>query len=333
MQLKYLLLLLFIPLNLLSQHKFNGINLTSSPDSLHYRDVIDIQKINANYVALIPFGFMRSLSSNKIIHNHRNQWFGESIDGIKQYICAFDGTSTKIMIKPQIWIHDGFTGHINMQSEADWKSLETTYSTYILSFARIAEKMDVDLFCVGNELEQWVIERPNYWKRLISEVRKIYHGKLTYAANWDECEKSTLWQDIDLIGINAYFPLTDKESPTIEEFNKGWEPIKKRLHKLSTSFNKPILFTEYGYRSIDYTGKEPWKFDHNTDVNLKAQSNALQALYDTFWSEQWFAGGFLWKWHTKHSTIEGKNDNQFTPQNKPAQKIIEQHYNKWSIIE
>ena len=57
---------------------------------------------------------------------------------------------------------------------------------------------------------------------------------------------------------------------------------------LSEKFEKPILFTEFGYRSMDYTGKKPWLVDRNQmEVNLEAQAEATQAVFDEFWEKLW----------------------------------------------
>lgn len=108
------------------------------------------------------------------------------------------------------------------------------------------------------------------------------------------------------------------------ELSKGWKDHKNGLIQTHEKFKKPILFTEYGYRSVDYTGKEPWDSASKTssETNLNAQTNAMVAVYSEFWTEHWFAGGFLWKWFPNHSAVGGYSDNRFTPQNKPAQKII-----------
>ena len=67
----------------------------------------------------------------------------------------------------------------------------------------------------------------------------------------------------------------------VEEYGKS------SLKAASDNFQKPILFTEYGYRSVNYTGQKPWDSNRsNNDINLKAQENALTALYETFWSEK-----------------------------------------------
>ena len=78
---------------------------------------------------------------------------------------------------------------------------------------------------------------------------------------------------------------------------------------------------------MDYSAKKPWLVDeHEAIVNLKAQVNAKKAIFSEFWNEDWFAGGYVWKWFIEHDKVGGHEDNRFTPQNKPAQKVITEYY-------
>ena len=80
---------------------------------------------------------------------------------------------------------------------------------------------------------------------------------------------------------------------------------------------------------MDYTAKKPWLVDRNEEaVNLEAQANAKEALFEEFWSEEWFAGGFVWKWFIHHTRAGGPADNRFTPQNKPAEGVIRDYFQK-----
>lgn len=325
----FILTVLLVSFSLLvCAQKINGVSLVASKDSitiLHVKSVIDV---NANYTALMPFGFIRELSSPKIRFNSKRQWFGEREQGIRQYAKELQHKGIKLMIKPQIWVWRGqFTGHISMDSEDQWKVLEESYSSFILMYAAIAEETNAAIFCIGTELEKFVINRPVYWKILIQKIKKVYKGKLTYAANWDEFKRVPFWNELDYIGIDAYFPLTAKKTPTIEEFEAGWQPHKIEIQKTQKKFNTPVLFTEYGYRSIDFTGKKPWDSKRITgSINLLAQKNGLQAIHNQFWKEDWFTGGFIWKWFHKHIEVGGENNNRFTPQNKPAQDLLKKLY-------
>ncbi|WNW01014.1 glycoside hydrolase TIM-barrel-like domain-containing protein [Tenacibaculum sp. HL-MS23] len=308
--------------------KINGLSFVASPDKITNEHVTPVLNVSANYVALMPFGFIKDLSSPKIIHNTNRQWFGETEKGILQYGKEFEKSNVKLMIKPQIWVWKGeFTGNIKMESEENWKILEDSYSEFILTYAKTAQSLKADIFCIGTELERFVQNRPAFWLQLIKNIRAVYSGKLTYAANWDEYKRVSFWEQLDYIGIDAYFPLSDKKSATTEDFEKGWQVHKKEIISVREQVNKPVLFTEYGYRSVDYNGIKPWESNRVVEkVNLEAQRNATEAIYNQFWKEEWFAGGFVWKWFHKHNEVGGEDNNRFTPQNKPAERLLKELY-------
>lgn len=308
--------------------KINGVSFVASPQEVTQQQVTPIQEVHANYAAIMPFGFMRELTSSEIVFDTERQWFGETSKGAKQYIELLQKNKIKVMLKPQIWVWKGeFTGYIKMNSEENWKAFEASYRNFILAFAYLAEELNIPILCIGTELEQFVVNRPDYWSQLITEIKTIYSGKLTYAANWDEYKRLSFWKELDYIGVDAYFPISNSKTPTVEEANVGWKPWLQELQGISESFDKKIIFTEYGYRSVDFAGKEPW--DSNWElkgVNLEAQENLLKGLYESVWNQPWFEGGFIWKWFIAHDQVGGEKNNQFTPQNKPAQEVLSQAY-------
>ncbi|MGJ8733756.1 MAG: glycoside hydrolase family 113 [Cellulophaga sp.] len=310
------------------EKKINGISFVSSRDKVTQKNIAPILAINANAASVMPFGFIRDVNEPDLIYNSDRQWFGERRDGIKHYVDILHKNKMSIMLKPQIWIRDGkFTGTLEMKTEEHWQKFEKKYSDFILTYAALAEEVNVDIFCIGTELEKFVLHRPDFWKKLITDVKKVYKGKLTYAANWDEYPRVPFWKSIDYVGVDAYFPLSKEQHPTVDQLKAGWQPHKKALKQMSNTLNKPILFTEYGYRSMDFTGEKPWLVDRNqTKVNLEAQSNATKAILEMFWTEDWFAGGYVWKWFIDHDKVGGEDDNRFTPQNKPAELVLKQYY-------
>ncbi|HEX9601566.1 MAG TPA: glycoside hydrolase [Mariniflexile sp.] len=308
--------------------KINGVSFVASRDTINDAHIKPILHIHANYAAIMPFGFIRELSHPEIVFNTERQWFGERKVGVKQYAESLKRHHVKVMLKPQIWVSRGaFTGGIKMTSEADWKVFEDSYTGFILTYAKLAQELHVEMFCIGTELESFIDNRPEYWKQLIVEIKKIYTGKLTYAANWNEYDRTPFWEYLDYIGIDAYFPVSDEKTPTLEACRNGWLNYKPSIKAFSERFNKPILFTEFGYRSVDFTGKEPWRSDRDMNVvNLEAQTNTMQVLFEEFWNEDWFAGGFLWKWFHNHKDAGGENNSRFTPQNKPVENLIKAQY-------
>ena len=89
------------------KEKINGVSFVAAShqvDSTHVKPVVSV---NANYAAVMPFGFIRELNSPEIVHNTERQWFGETKAGTHQYIEELRKKGIKIMIKPQQVI----TGH------------------------------------------------------------------------------------------------------------------------------------------------------------------------------------------------------------------------------
>ncbi len=311
-----------------TEEKINGVSFVGSREKVEQEHIDPVVAVNANYAAVMPFGFLRSLDAPKVIFDTDRQWYGETKKGAMQYIALLQQNGIKIMLKPQIWVWRGeFTGDIGMQSEKDWATFEKTYSDFILTYAQVAQDTGVEIYCIGTELEEFITHRPDFWRGLIKKVRSVFKGKLTYAANWDEYPRTPFWEQLDFIGVDAYFPLSQEQFPTKLELSSGWQKWKTRLAEAALHFEKPILFTEFGYRSMDFTAKKPWLVDRNQmDVNLEAQAEALSVLFSEFWKEDWFSGGFVWKWFIHHDRSGGAGDNRFTPQNKPAEDVIREHY-------
>jgi len=297
------------------------------PPSSNLEHLTTVKEINANWVAVIPYAFMRGYST-KVIYNTEFQWWGEKEEGISKIINEARKGHLKIMLKPHLWISgDGWAGDFTLKTETEWLLWEQSYTKYILDFCKLAKDHKVELFCIGTELRQVAKQRPQFWLHLIKQIRTIYNGQLTYAANWDNYQNINFWAALDYIGIDSYFPLSEDKTPNTNNLKKAWLPIKTELKHFSNYYDKPILFTEFGYTSSDYCAKESWSDNNSYSPNQQAQANAYHALFETYWDENWFAGGFLWKWHLQDNTMRNYKTN-FTPQGKKASHIIMNWYSE-----
>ncbi len=313
----------------LAQSKINGLSFVASDKEISVSQIEPVLGVNANWVTLMPFAFTKTEADSSLVFNSKRQWINERKEGIEKTVKLFRQKKIKIMLKPQIWIpKGGFTGRIAMKSEKEWNAFEENYKKYILFYAKIAQENNCELFCIGTEMNSFVIARPNYWHNLITNIKKTYSGKITYAENWDSFKNVPFINQLDYIGIDVYFPLDPAKTPAIKAIEKAWQPIKLEILQLSKKYNKKILFTEYGYQSKDFAAFEPWDHSKIRTVNLKAQENALIALYNQFWDKPWIAGGFLWKWYDNHSQSGGVSDSDYTVQNKPSEKIVKKQYAK-----
>lgn len=310
--------------------KIKGVSFVSSKDTINQNHINPVLAIHANFAAVMPYGFLPNLEHPEVYFNTERQWYGERYLGAKQYISTLQKNNIQVMLKPQIWVWQGaFTGDLLMKSEEDWQLLEKSYESFILLYAQLAQEQQVALFCIGTELYNFVEYRPLFWDRLINKVREIYSGKITYAENWDKVNYVTFWDQLDYIGVDAYYPVAKSLTPSVSESRKGWQKHKNMLQSLSRKHELPILFTEFGYRSTDFAGKEPWASQrHEGKMNAEAQAYLFKALFEEFWDESWFAGGFVWKWFHDHERVIREENNRFTPQGKMAENVLKDWYSK-----
>lgn len=308
-----------------------GITLVAPPSPIGQAEMDALKKVNTEWIALVPFGFSKGINHPKLRYNLDGQWWGEKEDGIIECIRLAHINNIKVMLKPQVYIHGSWVGDVAFDNEADWKEWEDRYSEFIHFYAKLAADNDVELFCVGTEYKLAVQQRPEYWKRLIAEIRSYYNGKLIYSSNWDGYDKVPIWDELDYIGISAYFPLTQQKTPNKNNLVKKWKPVKKKLKKFSEAHNKKLVFTEYGYLSIDKCAWKSWELEKGVKqkpINQKAQANAYHALLKTFMKEEWWGGGFLWKWFPDGMGHEGYPERDYTPQGKLSEDVIREWYGK-----
>lgn len=313
-----------------NSEKINGVSYVGTRHVTGPDSFIPIKSVHANWVAITPYAFARA-GEPSVSFNNRRQWWGERRDGVISTINNAKSHGLKVMLKPHVWVRgQGWAGDFDLETEEDWKIWEQDYADYILSYSRIADSLGVEMIAVGTEYRKAVVKRPQFWTDLISEIRAFYDGKITYAANWDNYENVVFWDKVDFIGVDAYFPVSEEKVPTSEQVKEGWQGLKTELSGFSKKHSKPILFTEFGFRSVDFTADGHWKRDlDQMSPNFEAQVNAYQGIFESVWDENWFAGGFLWKWFPRHEQAGGKNDNRFTPQNKPAEETIRQWFGRY----
>lgn len=305
--------------------KINGVSLVNPHFKVDSIDMASVSQVNAGWVAVIPYAFSRE-GEPEVYFNTPRQWWGERLDGSRELIRLAQQNGLKVMLKPHVWLRGSWIGDFDLTSEEDWRKWEQAYMEYALANARLAQEMNVRLFCIGTEYKNAVSKRPAFWSKLIGEIRKVYQGQLTYAANWDNYKEVPFWDELDLIGVDAYFPLVHTPEPTVAQVREAWEPIRQALHRQSLRYQKPVLFAEYGYQSTNGALGNHWEVSHDPKAaSMEVQSIGYEALYQTFWNEPWFAGGFLWKWHFDKGS-GGEQNTRFTPQGKPASAVIARWY-------
>ena len=306
-------------------HLFGRIDATSFPT---------LTRNNIEWVTLVAWSSQDDWNSPMVDH-----YYGDSLrmrqrdSSWLERMEMIHSAGFKIFLKPHVWIDEPTDGKwrsdIFPTNEENWQLWKTSYRDFILRYAILAEKAEVEMFCIGTEFSRLSVEKLAFWKTLIQEVRGIYSGKITYAANWyNEYEKINFWEDLDYIGVQAYFPLTRNKNPTVKQISKGWKKHLSDLKSIHKKYNLPILFTEMGYKSTADSAINPWEWIDNFTEKDKAfspetQANCYQAFFDTVWKKDWFAGVHIWQLRTNYRRRDdGQNKLDFTPLGKPAERVI-----------
>lgn len=308
-------------------NSINGMSLVAPRNQWVNDPMVEMAAVNINWVALLPYNSFESDSPQ--INPDQNVWWGESATGISESIRLAKAQNIKTMIKPQLWSRDLWIGDMDYDTQAEWDSFHTDYTRFICYWARMADSLDADLFCIGTEIKYSAMNHPTYWSGLIDTIRQIYSGPLTYAPNWDEYNQITFWDKLDYIGVDAYFSLLPDKTPSVCDLKEAWKPIVAEIESIQKQYNKPVLFTEFGYLTLDGCAYETWVLEKNrgsVDINQQAQANAVQALLETFGEYDWWAGGFQWKWYSDLQLSTRSYADDYSPQNKLANQVLKEMY-------
>ncbi len=306
----------------------SGLSFVAPPRGFALNPMEAVRQVGADWIAVIPYAYTRR-GDNRVHFNSHRQWWGERPEGAIETIRLAKASGIKVMLKPQVYFPGSWPGGLDFDSESDWITWEKDYRDYIMTFVPIADSMEVPLFCIGTEFKRSEQKRPHFWRQLIKDIRAQYKGQLTYASNWDCYHQVTFWDDLDYVGIDAYFPLVEDKTPSHNDLINAWQKPLQEIRTMHQKTKKPILFTEFGYLSVDGCAHKTWELEkhvHDLPINEQAQANALDALFAVFSKEDYWAGGFLWKWFPNMKGHEGYPASDYTPQGKIGEEVLQKWY-------
>jgi len=229
---------------------------------------------------------------------------------------------------------------ISSLAPADIASFFDSYKAEIVHLATIAQASGVEMFAIGNEMSSLSGEQyRGYWTDLIAAVREVYHGELTYAAATDEASHVSFWDQLDIIGVNTYPPLTASDAPTVEDLVEAWTSVPVNpyyaaafdykspvdfLHALAVQYDKPLVMTEVGYRSLDGTAIAPGSWTSNGTSDVMEQADAYNAFFQVWTAHggSWLKGVELWQWDLSNKY----SSTGYSVMGKPAEAIVSQYF-------
>ncbi|WP_264683383.1 MULTISPECIES: glycoside hydrolase/phage tail family protein [unclassified Wolbachia] len=239
--------------------------------------------------------------------NHGNPRYGGTVSdsALIRYIEELHSRGYKVMLYPMLLLdtkNKEWRGKLSGTPQDISDFFENQYSKFIEHYTSIAKQTKVEGFIIGSEFAQLTRVKDvegNYpaVAELVKVAKqvKLQLGKevnVTYAADWSEYHSYDGWynmdelwssQFIDVIGIDAYFPLTDGPEP----------PFGYSAKDVTGGWSSGVGY-DYFY---DYSKSDPEKIKYN-------DSEYAWKNIEKWWSEVHVnPGGSKTKWQPKMKKI------------------------------
>ncbi|KAB2881517.1 hypothetical protein F9K33_00225 [bacterium] len=284
-----------------------------------------LREIGTDAVSITPFGYAKNENESSVYFVLDNTW-DETLASLFKANEDAQALGMHVMMKPHIWLGNGkWCGEIRIADERELKKWENAYCQFITYHGLIAELAGMQSLCVAVELPH-MFHHTDMWRRIIRCARVAFSGPLTYGANWmDEYEGIVFWDDLDFIGIQSYFPLSKSKSESASGIRAHAKALSSILSQFSNKWNRPIVFTEAGFPSIEYGLMNPHQEDFSQNKSEETQSMGYSVLFEEFSRQPWFKGFYWWKWESGNSSRR-RSDKSFHIRGKKTEQIVKQYY-------
>ena len=290
------------------------------------RTMLDVRRMGANWVSVTPFGRVWDLHPTGVALNFEVP-FAENRRAVMAAVEQAHAAGLRVMLVPHLWVESGeWRGLIDPGGDAEWARFAKSYEAFVTAWAKVAETAKVDMLASGIELRHWLtMDRAPTFLPIIKRLRAVYSGPITYAANWDDVEDTVIWGELDVIGINAFYPLATRENAPFDELLQQARVVTERASQLAKRWHKPFVFTEFGYTTRKDPALRPWEWPEalsNVAIDEKAQAEAYRALLAAAIDKPWFAGLFVWRLYADPDDISQEPEFGFSFRGKLAELEI-----------
>lgn len=264
------------------EFNITSFNLVAPPYTAHQEDFNALADSGVQSIVLNPYCFNDGSSSN-LIYDLDWQWWGETTSGTRECIRMAKVANLEVGIIPHLWINQGdFSGTFSWKNERQFLDL---YGKYISILAKIAEEEGADFFVIGKEMGGILSRNPNTVRLIVENIKTLYSGPISYAANWDEIDKFKQWNLFDAIAVNAYFPMHTKEAI---------KQAKQTLIQTAEKENLSIWITEWGFRKDENCLEKPYSYE-KCEYSSTCQKQGIQTFAKEILSLPQITKHFYWK--------------------------------------
>jgi hypothetical protein len=192
-------------------------------------------------------------------------------------------------------------------SELSLRRFFCHYTRYLTEMAVLAREGGACRLYIGSELSALSVNPSarKYWSALIQDIRQVFGTRrtLTYAASHNDYIVVPFWNELDEIGIDAYFSLVPQAiaagrgRPSVKTIQTNWEKLLEPIKRFGEEYHKPVIFSEWGTVPFDLTTSQPWHWKPSEIPDPDEQLNAYKATLQTLSQQgEWLKEISLWHW-------------------------------------
>lgn len=300
------------------------------------RAMDEAARMGATWVSLTPFGRTWDLKATGVDLTFEAP-FEDNRKNVLAAIAQAHARGLKVLLVPHLWVESGgWRALIDPGDDAAWARWSDSYRAFTLTWAEVAREGAAEMFSVGVELRSWVTTpRVTSMLSIIDAVRKIYPGLITYSANWDDVNDTAILGALDVIGINAFYPLAPREGATSSELAEGGRKVAANIEALARSTGLPVVLTEIGYTTRPDPALRPWEWPDGMKgvrVDERAQAQAYAALIGPLLDARWCAGFFIWRMYADPDDVSQEAEWGFSPRGKLAELVVRDAFTaRWAV--
>lgn len=320
-----------------------GNDTTMQVNTIGFFDDLESRNLGVDSI-IFTFPIYMDGANSTILYEDPEQT--PSVDNIRIFIQEAHRRGYSIWLKPLI--DDGRTGVWRgaITPGGDLSNLEAldawfaSYSALILQYASLAEQERILGLVIGAELESLDKDQDKYtsrWNNLISRVRAVYSGNVSYAKNWSPVELPGFAESLDILMIDAFFDLQDLSSDaTAEQINLSWQRNwLAYLQQYAVALQVPVMFAEVGTVPRVGSFRTPWNGNNGNRMDLLAQERYYRGTCDfltqfgesfRFRGAYWWAVGFYDHFQNQLTRAQEEGILTFNFYDLPAEEALRQCY-------
>jgi hypothetical protein len=215
---------------------------------------------------------------------------------------------------PQAW-----RGSIDPRNPAAWFR---TYRTLLLPYVTAAQAGHAATFVLGTELTS--LEGASQWPGLVSSLRSVYSGELTYDQNYDAFATYAANPPVPSNNVDAYPQFDLPDSASVARLTQSWDAWLG-AHPLSV--RRELTLSEIGIGAAAGSYQNPWAWlgTSTAPINTRVQAAWYQAVCNAVSAEQ-IGGGIYW-WEVSFDANPADpgafESDRMTFLDRPAQQVIQ----------